>query len=163
MVKDRLLPGPRGSRGACGFQASARPAMLVAAPCWNAPLAQLDRAPGFEPGGRGFESCEARHLMFAQRDHGKRSSFIPTILLASGAPARAAKSSCRSEKSIPASPTKNWRSSIATSAITRSTVSARSAKSIFARQRPGSGDRIRRHQLVEPAQIRDRAALPAHQ
>ena len=25
-----------------------------------APLAQLDRAPGFEPGGRGFESCEAR-------------------------------------------------------------------------------------------------------
>ena len=27
----------------------------------NAPVAQLDRAPGFEPVGRRFESCRARH------------------------------------------------------------------------------------------------------
>ena len=27
----------------------------------EAPVAQLDRAPGFEPGGRGFESLPARH------------------------------------------------------------------------------------------------------
>jgi hypothetical protein len=26
-----------------------------------APVAQLDRAPGFEPVGRRFESCRARH------------------------------------------------------------------------------------------------------
>ena len=29
----------------------------------NAPLAQLDRASGYEPGGRRFESCRARHLL----------------------------------------------------------------------------------------------------
>jgi hypothetical protein len=27
----------------------------------RAPVAQLDRAPGFEPVGRRFESCRARH------------------------------------------------------------------------------------------------------
>ena len=26
----------------------------------SAPVAQLDRVPGYEPGGRGFESCRAR-------------------------------------------------------------------------------------------------------
>ena len=28
-----------------------------------APVAQLDRAPGFEPVGRRFESCRARHTL----------------------------------------------------------------------------------------------------
>ncbi len=28
-----------------------------------APVAQLDRVPGFEPGGREFESLRARHLI----------------------------------------------------------------------------------------------------
>ena len=28
----------------------------------NAPVAQLDRVSGFEPGGRGFESLRARYL-----------------------------------------------------------------------------------------------------
>src|SRR5213593_3069642 len=28
----------------------------------RAPLAQLDRASGYEPGGRRFESCRARHV-----------------------------------------------------------------------------------------------------
>ncbi len=28
-----------------------------------APVAQLDRVPGYEPGGREFESLRARHLM----------------------------------------------------------------------------------------------------
>jgi hypothetical protein len=27
----------------------------------NAPVAQLDRVPGYEPGGREFESLQARH------------------------------------------------------------------------------------------------------
>ena len=29
-----------------------------------APVAQLDRAPGFEPVGRRFESCRARQLSY---------------------------------------------------------------------------------------------------
>src|SRR5687768_10183862 len=29
----------------------------------QAPLAQLDRASGYEPGGRTFESCRAHHLL----------------------------------------------------------------------------------------------------
>ncbi len=29
-----------------------------------APVAQLDRVPGYEPGGREFESLRARHLFF---------------------------------------------------------------------------------------------------
>src|SRR3954471_1264007 len=31
----------------------------------RAPLAQLDRASGYEPGGRRFESCKAHHLACA--------------------------------------------------------------------------------------------------
>ena len=31
-----------------------------------APLAQLDRASGYEPGGRTFESCRARQLSFGE-------------------------------------------------------------------------------------------------
>ncbi len=33
----------------------------------RAPLAQLDRASGYEPGGRKFESCRARHFFRANR------------------------------------------------------------------------------------------------
>ncbi len=29
----------------------------------SAPVAQLDRVPGYEPGGREFESLRARHLI----------------------------------------------------------------------------------------------------
>src|SRR5262245_50047238 len=28
-----------------------------------APVAQLDRVPGYEPGGRGFKSCRARQIL----------------------------------------------------------------------------------------------------
>lgn len=35
----------------------------------NAPLAQLDRAPGFEPGGRAFESLRVRHFLSLLRGH----------------------------------------------------------------------------------------------
>ena len=37
-----------------------------------APLAQLDRASGYEPGGRTFESCRAHHTLsggFCPRTH----------------------------------------------------------------------------------------------
>ena len=34
---------------------------LPIVPPLNAPVAQLDRVPGYEPGGRTFESCQARH------------------------------------------------------------------------------------------------------
>ena len=30
----------------------------------DAPVAQLDRVPGYEPGGRTFESFQARHFFF---------------------------------------------------------------------------------------------------
>src|SRR4051812_38884353 len=32
-----------------------------------APVAQLDRVPGYEPGGRGFKSCRARQILQALR------------------------------------------------------------------------------------------------
>src|SRR5688572_17120352 len=32
----------------------------------RAPVAQLDRASGYEPGGRTFESCRAHHLSLQQ-------------------------------------------------------------------------------------------------
>src|SRR5215813_10986584 len=35
---------------------------LVTSPRWKAPLAQLDRASGYEPEGREFESLRARHF-----------------------------------------------------------------------------------------------------
>ena len=34
-----------------------------------APVAQLDRVPGFEPGGRGFESLRARQTTMAWGSH----------------------------------------------------------------------------------------------
>ena len=33
----------------------------------KAPVAQLDRVPGYEPGGRTFESCRAHHLQIRSR------------------------------------------------------------------------------------------------
>src|SRR5690242_10743207 len=41
-----------------------RPALRAVIHCGaHAPVAQLDRAPGFEPVGRGFKSLRARHLV----------------------------------------------------------------------------------------------------
>ena len=34
-----------------------------------APVAQLDRVPGYEPGGREFESLRARHLIASGDDY----------------------------------------------------------------------------------------------
>jgi hypothetical protein len=34
-----------------------------------APVAQLDRAPGFEPVGRRFESCRARHWIYGAMEY----------------------------------------------------------------------------------------------
>ena len=36
--------------------------LVYCATFMNAPVAQLDRVSGFEPGGREFESLRARHL-----------------------------------------------------------------------------------------------------
>ena len=36
--------------------------MILIIPALNAPVAQLDRVPGYEPGGREFESLRAHHL-----------------------------------------------------------------------------------------------------
>jgi hypothetical protein len=38
------------------------PAYILIVRPLTAPVAQLDRVPGYEPGGRTFESCQARHL-----------------------------------------------------------------------------------------------------
>src|SRR6187200_806333 len=36
----------------------------------HAPVAQLDRVPGYEPGGREFESLRARHLLLPRQGLG---------------------------------------------------------------------------------------------
>ena len=43
----------------------------------NAPVAQLDRVPGFEPGGREFESLRACHLNV--RNSSRVASLFSTI------------------------------------------------------------------------------------
>ena len=54
-------PGqPDASRGTAGRRWPVPQALLQFAV--RAPVAQLDRVPGYEPGGRGFESCRARHF-----------------------------------------------------------------------------------------------------
>ena len=44
--------------------------------CPNAPLAQLDRASGYEPGGRRFESCRARHNLLITSN--LQASLVPS-------------------------------------------------------------------------------------
>ena len=54
------LHPPRCCSGAAwGFS---RPSPTVVC-SFSAPVAQLDRVPGYEPGGRGFESCRARQSL----------------------------------------------------------------------------------------------------
>ncbi len=48
----------------------------------NAPLAQLDRASGYEPGGRRFESCRARHC--SPNHSGNRGLGHPSSPVAAG-------------------------------------------------------------------------------
>src|SRR6478752_9673682 len=47
----------------------------------NAPVAQLDRASGYEPEGREFESLRAHHFMGASSDNINESPFFATSLL----------------------------------------------------------------------------------
>ncbi len=35
----------------------------------HAPVAHLDRAPGFEPGGSRFESCRVHHILLKRSQH----------------------------------------------------------------------------------------------
>jgi hypothetical protein len=61
MVIFAPLTGPRVlplHLGQAIFGAAATRRLIV-----FAPVAQLDRAPGYEPGGRGFESLRAHHLI----------------------------------------------------------------------------------------------------
>ena len=44
----------------------------------RAPVAQLDRAIGFEPIGRGFESLRARQTNFRIQSLGESSAAVPT-------------------------------------------------------------------------------------
>ena len=53
----RMLILPRKARASRAARAGRQRGRIRAA----APVAQLDRAPGFEPGGSGFESLRARH------------------------------------------------------------------------------------------------------
>src|SRR5580698_6809823 len=46
----------------------------------NAPVAQLDRAPGYEPGGREFESLRARQSCIKVGTCPARG-FVPTTLI----------------------------------------------------------------------------------
>src|ERR1035441_6908012 len=50
-------------------------------PC--APLAQLDRASGYEPEGREFESLRAHHLFRSCRLRGRTIYFVPAVCVSS--------------------------------------------------------------------------------
>ena len=54
----RPIKGPNPSLGAT----------LIGSFGNNAPVAQLDRVPGFEPGGREFKSLRARQFIFSTLD-----------------------------------------------------------------------------------------------
>ena len=49
-------------------------------PPHKAPVAQLDRVPGYEPGGRTFESCRARHF-FTFRASNLLAFFVSRTLI----------------------------------------------------------------------------------
>ncbi len=55
-----------------------------------APVAQLDRAPGYEPGGREFESLRAHH-QFAET----AVSFVPDLFCANAMRPGSIEGSCR--------------------------------------------------------------------
>src|ERR1700728_1333517 len=52
---------PKGGCAGCPDGRIPRRPLECAALLRHAPVAQLDRAPGYEPGGREFESLRARH------------------------------------------------------------------------------------------------------
>lgn len=54
----------------------------------NAPVAQLDRVLGYEPRGRGFESCRARHI-FKGLDESLTPFFFPSASFLEMAPTMA--------------------------------------------------------------------------
>jgi hypothetical protein len=74
-----------------------------AVPTNRAPVAQLDRAPGFEPVGRGFKSlrahqvCSARHLRRSRSEHPNAPVAQLDRALASGAKGRRFES-CRARQ-----------------------------------------------------------------
>src|SRR5216683_4200654 len=45
----------------------------------SAPVAQLDRVPGYEPGGRGFKSCRARQIQTLKAGTAGLNSFCGTL------------------------------------------------------------------------------------
>lgn len=55
---------------------------------WQAPVAQLDRAPDFESGGQGFESLPARHLPADGEPRHARSAGAQSLATMIGALAR---------------------------------------------------------------------------
>src|SRR4051794_8497941 len=64
VIRDRHVPNyrgePRRSGPPAGRHVESRDQCIWYNYCFAAPLAQLDRASGYEPGGRKFESCRAR-------------------------------------------------------------------------------------------------------
>ena len=44
----------------------------------SAPVAQLDRVPGYEPGGRGFESCRARQSIHQTLGQASQLGYCPS-------------------------------------------------------------------------------------
>ena len=51
---------------------------------YSAPVAQLDRVPGYEPGGREFESLRARHPAELSRIRASVQLFCLTVLVTWG-------------------------------------------------------------------------------
>src|SRR6516162_5774240 len=56
-----LMASASGRAGELGYGKTLLPLPIRACQC-SAPVAQLDRVPGYEPGGREFESLRARQL-----------------------------------------------------------------------------------------------------
>ena len=62
--------------------------------CKEAPLAQLDRASGYEPEGREFESLRAHHTQQQARPGSRLSISVPSIYCAGLGPLDASALTC---------------------------------------------------------------------
>jgi hypothetical protein len=75
------LPGPKAEtrKGPPLHRVTRRDASCSRQAAWQAPVAQLDRAPDYESGGQRFESFRARHFRTKLRTLGGPSFWLVTL------------------------------------------------------------------------------------
>src|SRR5690606_8263620 len=90
------------------------PAAIARPRSRNAPVAQLDRVPGFEPGGREFESLRARQFALGARRPRMARTRPAVIAIARARTTTARSACCRATSAISSSPRspRNGRSSL---------------------------------------------------